>query len=83
MSGRLARAPQVPSPPLGCVPALPRGHTQRPEAQLTACLLGHGHEVVVGHVPQVLGGLAQCQCIGRDGGCVGTQEPSTCFRPQK
>lgn len=73
--------------PLGTFtgPEVPQalGSMPGPPLTLTACLLGHGHEVVVANVPQVLRGLGQHQRIGCDGGCVGTQEPSTCFCPQE
>lgn len=73
--------------PLGTLtgPEVPKapGSMPGPHLTLTTCLLGHGHEVVVGNIPQVLRGLGQHQRVGRDGGCMDTQEPSTCFRPQE
>lgn len=50
---------------------------------LTPRFLSHGHQVVVGNIPQVLRSLGQRQGVGCDGGCVGTQEPSTCLLPQE
>lgn len=50
---------------------------------LTPGLLGHGHEVAVGNIPQVLRSLGESQGIGRDGSSVGTQGPNTCFLPQE
>lgn len=50
---------------------------------LTPCFLSHGHQAVVGNILQILRGLGQRQGIGCDGGCVCTQEPSTCLLPQE
>lgn len=66
----------VPGPPR------PRLIARTPLA-LTPRLLGHRHEVAVGNVPQVLRSLGESQGIGRDGSCMGTQGPSTCFLPQE
>lgn len=50
---------------------------------LTPSLLGHGQEVAVGNLLQVLRSLAESQGIGRDGSCMSTQGPNTCLLPQE